>query len=291
MGARRASATTHLLNMMDRLCLHTMTNKPWSLEECCRHYAEAEIPHITVWRNVLEDLSLKEARHIIDDHGLSVTSLCRGGFFPSTDPDKRQAALDDNREAIEQAAALGAPLVVLVCGADPEQSLETSRSQIQEGIATLLPQAESQGVKLAIEPLHPMYAGDRSAINTLGQANTMAEALDSEWVGVAVDVYHLWWDPDLRQEILRCGQGGHLLAYHVCDWKTPTTDLLLDRGLMGEGCIPLQEIGSWVSEAGFRGPVEVEIFSSTYWDQDQADYLRRIVEAYQAHCQDGSPLI
>lgn len=261
-----------------------MTTKPWSLQECCEHYSEAKIPHITIWRNVLEDLPLEEAAKIIADHPLQVTSLCRGGFFPSVDEEKRRKAIEDNKQAIDQAAALGAPLVVLVCGADPAQPLETSRQQIQNGIAELIPYAQANGVKLGIEPLHPMYAGDRSAINMLAQANDMAEVLGSPWVGVAVDVYHLWWDPDLEKEIARCGAGGHLFAFHVCDWKTPTEDLLLDRGLMGEGCIPLKQIRQWVEATGFDGAIEVEIFSNHYWQEDQKDYLKRIVDAYQHYC-------
>ena len=261
-----------------------MTTKPWSLQQCCERYSAAGIPHITIWRNVLEDLALEEAARIVRDHPLSVTALCRGGFFPSADPNKRLESIIDNKRAIDQAAALGAPMVVLVCGADPQQSLIQSRHQIYDGISELLPYAEANGVKLAIEPLHPMYAGDRSAINTLSQANDMAEALGSDWVGIAVDVYHLWWDPDLEQEVERCGRHGNLLAFHVCDWKTPTNDLLLDRGLMGEGCIQLKQIRKWVEDAGFTGPSEVEIFSSIYWEQDQEDYLKRIVEAYRAHC-------
>ena len=134
---------------------------------------------------------------------------------------------------------------------------------------------------LAIEPLHPMYADTRSAINTLSQANDMAEALHSPWVGVAVDVYHLWWDPFLEKEIKRCGENGNLLAFHVCDWKVPTTDLLLDRGLMGEGCIPVKKIRSWVETTGFNGFNEVEIFSSKYWQQDQSQYLKKIITAYK----------
>lgn len=267
---------------LSKLCVHTMTTKPWSLQECCTEYARAGIGHITIWRNVLDDLPLSEAVKMVQDHPLSVTSLCRGGFFPSVDPHKRTEAIDDNKQAIEQAAALGAPLVVLVCGADPGQSLDTSRKQIQDGIAQLLPFAESHGVKLSIEPLHPMYAGDRSAVNTLAQANDMAEALDSPWVGVAVDVYHLWWDPDLEEEIARCGKHGNLHAFHICDWKTPTEDLLLDRGLMGEGCIPLRAIRDAVLATGFDGPDEVEIFSSRYWEMDQRDYLQKIISAYDA---------
>ena len=261
-----------------------MTTKPWSLQQCCQHYADAGITQVTIWRSLLEDLPLEEAVRIIRAHPLEVRSLCRGGFFPSIDPAKRAEAIEDNRRAIDQAAALGAPMVVLVCGADPGQDLATSRQQIRDGIAALLPYAAANEVKLAIEPLHPMYAGDRSAINTLGQANDLAEALDSEMVGVAVDVYHLWWDPNLEREIQRCGAGGNLLAFHVCDWKIPTNHLLLDRGLMGEGCIPLKTIRRWVEAAGFRGPNEVEIFSSLYWKQDQRDYLQRIVEAHREHC-------
>jgi sugar phosphate isomerase/epimerase len=190
-------------------------------------------------------------------------------------------AIDDNRKAIDEASELGAPLIVLVCGADPAQSLEDSRKQIRDGIEALIPEASAAGVKLAIEPLHPMYADTRSAINTLAQANEMAETLNSPWVGVAVDVYHLWWDPNLEQEIHRCGKNDHLLAFHVSDWKTPTTDFLNDRGLMGEGCIPLKKIRSWVEAAGFRGFIEVEIFSSEYWKRDQDKFLTDVISAYK----------
>jgi sugar phosphate isomerase/epimerase len=161
--------------------------------------------------------------------------------------------------------------------------LTEARRQIQDGIATLLPECAAAGVKLAIEPLHPMYADSRSAINTLGQANDMCEALASPQVGVAVDVYHLWWDPALEAEIARCGRLGKLLAYHVCDWRTPTEDLLLDRGLMGEGCIPLRQIRAWVEATGFRGFNEVEIFSNRHWSANQDEFLAKIVHAYRAH--------
>jgi sugar phosphate isomerase/epimerase len=261
-----------------------MTTKPWSLLECCQHFSAAGIQHITIWRNVLAELSLTEAAKMVQDHALQVTSLCRGGFFPSKNASKRREAIDDNKLAIDQAAAVGAPVVVLVCGADRGQTLVESRQQIQDGITELLPYAEANQVKLAIEPLHPMYADDRSAVNTLEQANAMAEALGSSWVGVALDVYHLWWDPNLQTEIQRCGKQGNLLAFHVCDWKTPTTDLVLDRGLMGEGCIDIQQIRSWVEATGFSGPNEVEIFSNIYWADDQKDYLKRIIEAYRQHC-------
>ncbi len=195
--------------------------------------------------------------------------------------EKRKAAIDENRRAIDEAFTLGTDKIVLVCGADPAQSLEDSRKQIHDGIAAIIPEAAAAGMRLAIEPLHPMFADTRSAINTLSQANDLAEMLNTPWVGVAVDVYHLWWDPELENEIRRCGRNNNLLAFHVCDWKSPTTDMLNDRGLMGEGCIPLKKIRSWVEEAGFKGFIEVEIFSNEYWKMDQSIFLERIVKAYK----------
>jgi sugar phosphate isomerase/epimerase len=275
--------TAQPITDFSRLCVHTITTKPWAIEEAAKNFCEAGIGGITVWRDTLEGRDIRQTGQLLRDLNLEIVSLCRGGFFPAPDAPGRQAALDDNRRAIDEAKALGAPLIVLVCGAVPGQPLAESRKQIQEGIAAVLPHAEAAGVKLAIEPLHPMYADSRSAVNTLGQANDMAEALNSPWVGVAVDVYHLWWDPALQQEIYRCGKGGHLLAYHICDWRTPTEDLLLDRGLMGEGCINLREIRSWVEETGFKGFNEVEVFSNRHWARDQHEFLADIKQAYLTH--------
>jgi sugar phosphate isomerase/epimerase len=271
------------LTDFSRLCVHTITTKPWPLEKAAREFAAAGVSGITVWRDTLAGKNIAQARRMLQDLNLEVVSLCRGGFFPAREPAKRQAAIDDNLKAIDEAAALGAPHVVLVCGAVPGQPLTESRKQIQEGIAACLEHAAAAGVKLAIEPLHPMYADDRSAVNTLAQANDMAEALNSPWVGIAVDVYHLWWDPDLENQIKRCGQNGNLTAFHICDWNTPTTDLLNDRGLMGEGCINVKEIRGWVEATGFSGYNEVEIFSNKFWTQDQHEFLAKIKEAYLNH--------
>ena len=265
---------------LSRLCVHTLTTKPWDIETCVKNYAATGIKGITIWRNVLENKNLTDVKKLLDDFDMEVVSLARGGFFPSVNLEKRELAIADNLFAIEQAAAVGAPSIVLVCGADPGQSPEKSREQIAEGIIRILPAAAQAGVKLSIEPLHPMYAGDRSAINTLRQANEMAEMIHSEWVGVAVDVYHLWWDPTLKAEIQRCAANNHLFAFHVCDWNVPTTDFLNDRGLMGDGCINVPEIRSWVEEAGFQGYNEVEIFSDKYWATDQHAYLEKIKYAY-----------
>ena len=263
-----------------RLCIHTITTKPWAIETSASKFAAAGVKGITVWRDTLEGRDIARTGQLMRDHGLSVVSLCRGGFFPAATAEGRAKALDDNRRAIAEARALGAPHIVLVCGAVPGQPLVESRKQILDGIAALLPECAAAGVKLAIEPLHPMYADSRSAVNTLGQANDMVAALQSPWVGVAVDVYHLWWDPALEQEIARSGRLSALLAYHVCDWRTPTTDLLLDRGLMGEGGIPLRQIRGWVEQTGFHGFNEVEVFSTRLWAMDQDEYLARIVKAY-----------
>lgn len=271
---------TSKITDFSKLCVHTLTTKPWDIETCVKNYSEAGIHGITIWRNVLENKNLTEVRSLLDDYGMEVVSLCRGGFFPSVDKARRAAAIDDNLHAIEQAAAVGAPLIVLVCGADGRQPLEKSREQIAEGILEILPAARSAGVKLAIEPLHPMYAGDRSAVNTIRQANDMAELINSSRVGVAVDVYHLWWDDTLKSEIKRCAANDHLFAFHVCDWNVPTLDFLNDRGLMGDGCINISEIRSWVEESGFNGFNEVEIFSDKFWATDQKAYLEKIKHAY-----------
>ena len=266
---------------LDRLCIHTITTKPWSIESAAKNYAAAEVRGITIWRDALVSRNIEQTGRLVRNHGLAIVSLCRGGFFPGKTASERQRALEDNRAAIREAHALGAPLIVLVCGAMPGQPLGESRKQILDGIAALLPECAAAGVKLAIEPLHPMYADTRSAVNTLAQANDMVEALNSPHVGVAVDVYHLWWDPALEQEIARCGRLKALSAFHVCDWRTPTIDLLNDRGLMGEGCIPLPQIRGWVEAAGFSGYHEVEVFSTRLWAMDQGEYLKQIVQAYK----------
>ncbi len=273
---------------MNRLSIHTMTVKPWSIDDCARHFPAAGVRGITVWRQHLEGCNTVLAGARLRDAGLEITSLCRGGFFPAKSPQSRQMALDDNLRAIEQAHDLGAPLIVLVCGAVPRQPLEESRRQIIDGIAAVLPAAKAAGIKLAIEPLHPMYADDRSAINTMAQAHAVCDALGSpDNLGIAVDVYHVWWDSELKEQIDHAGRTSRLHAFHICDWKTPTTDLLNDRGLMGEGCINIREISDWVDAAGFTGHREVEIFSNKYWAMDQHEWLDRIVKAYHKEVGQG----
>ena len=271
------------LNDLSRLCVHTITTKPWSIEEAARNFSANGVKGITVWRDALTGRNIKKTGEMLRQQNLTVVSLCRGGFFAGKELSRRLAAIDDNRKAIDEAFELGTRLIVLVCGADPSQSLEDSRNQIHDGIAAVLPDAKAAGIRLAVEPLHPMYADTRSAINTLSQANDLAETLNSHWVGVAVDVYHVWWDPRLEKEIERCGKNKKLFAFHICDWKSPTVDMLNDRGLMGEGCIPVRKIRTWVEAAGFNGFIEVEIFSDHYWKQDQSVFLKNIITAYKTH--------
>jgi len=268
------------LTDFSKLCIHTITTKPWDIETAINKYAAAGVKGITVWRQWLEGRDYVKTGAAIKDAGLRVVSLCRGGFFPAKEIKDRQAAIDDNKRAIDEAAAINAPHVVLVCGAEPKQPLEESRKQITNGIVACLEHARAADVKLAIEPLHPMYAGDRSAVNTLKQANDMCLQLNDPYVGVAVDVYHLWWDPELENEINRCGEMGKLLAFHICDWRTPTVDMLNDRGLMGEGCIDVRQIRGWVEQTGFNGFNEVEIFSDRWWAADQDEFLDEIKRAY-----------
>ena len=261
-----------------RLCVHTITTKPWPLDEAVRRYAAAGIKGITVWRDTLEGSDIAEAGRRIRDAGLDIVAFCRGGFFPGKTKTERMRAVENNLRCIDEAAELGAPLIALVCGAVPGIPLTEARKQIREGIASILPHAESNKIKLAVEPIHPMYADSRSAVNTMAQANAICDALPSPYLGVAVDVYHTWWDPDLEEEIHRCGS--RIFAFHISDWKTPTEDLLLDRGLMGEGCIPIRKIRGWVESSGFSGYNEVEIFSKQRWKTDQKVFLDRILEAY-----------
>jgi sugar phosphate isomerase/epimerase len=268
------------LTDLSRCAVHTQTNKSWTLRECIDHYSAAGIKGISVWRNVLEEIMLADAGKMLRDAGMAVPALVRGGFFVTKDASAKAAAAEVNRRCIEEAAAIGAEMIVLVVGAAVGVPLKDARKQVAEGMAAMLPQAQAAGVKLAIEPLHPMYAADRSCINRMAEARWVCEQLRNPLVGIAVDVYHVWWDPDLEAEIALAGRMKTLFGYHVCDWRPNTRHLLTDRGLMGEGCIDLRTIRAWVEATGFRGFNEVEIFSEAYWAMDQEAYLEKICGAY-----------
>lgn len=265
---------------LSKMAIHTMTTKSWSLAECCDKFAKIGAGGISVWRNVIEPIGMKEAGRIVRASGLKVPALVRGGFFPAFDAAKRASAIDDNKKCIDEAAAIGAEMVVLVVGAVPGMFLTEARKQITEGIGHCIEYAAANKVKLAIEPLHPMYAGDRSAINRMAEARHVCETLQSRWVGIACDVYHVWWDPDVEHEIALAGQQGTLFGFHVCDWRLNTRDLLNDRGLMGDGCINIPHLRACAEKAGFKGLNEVEIFSTEKWAMNQDDYLVQIRDAY-----------
>ena len=258
------------------LSLNTATvREKWSLREMIQGCARHGIRGISPWRDKLAQVGAKEAAKLIRDYGLTVTGLCRGGMFPAADRKGRQAALDDNLRAVEDAATLGARCLVLVAGGLPARSkdLPGAREMVRDGIGELLERARAAGVPLAIEPLHPMQAADRACINTLEQALDTCDAL-GEGIGVAVDAYHVWWDPKLAQQVARAGKE-RLLAYHICDWLVPTRDLLNDRGMMGDGVIDLPRLRGLMEGAGYAGFHEVEIFSKLdWWQRDPDEVLR-----------------
>jgi len=260
--------------------LNTATvRKQWNLAQCIEGCARHGFAGIAPWRDVLAEMGVNDAARQIRDAGLRVSGLCRGGMFPAGDAAGRAAALDDNRRAVDEAVAIGAECLVLVVGGLPEGSrnLADARAQVCDGIAATLDYARQASMPLAIEPLHPMYAADRACVNTLSQALDLCDAL-GPGLGVAVDVYHVWWDPDLAVQIARAG-AGRLLAFHLCDWLVPTRDLLLDRGMMGDGVIDLPLIRHHVEAAGFGGLYEVEIFSAgNWWTRDPDEVLNIIKE-------------
>ena len=265
------------------LSLNTATvSKQWTLAQCIDGCARHGIGGISPWRDRLHEMGVDAAARAIRDAGLGVSGLCRGGWYTAEGALTR-AVLDDNKRAVDEAAAIGAACLVMVVGGLPQGSkdIDAARAIVTEGLAHTLDYARSVGVKIAIEPLHPMYAADRACVNTTTQALDICDRL-GDGIGVALDVYHVWWDPDLAAQISRAGKD-RLLAFHVCDWKSPTEHILLDRGLMGEGCIPLRQIRGWVEDTGFDGYVEVEIFSERYWSQDQHDFLQQIQDAYLTH--------
>ena len=267
------------------LSLNTATvQAQWTLEQCIDGCARHGVGGIAPWRDKLAECGVERAAAMIRDAGLRVSGLCRGGMFPAATPAGRQAALDDNRKAIDDAATIGAECLILVVGGLPEGSKDIAgaRMQVRDGIDALLDHSRAAGVPVAIEPLHPMYAADRACVNTLKQANDLCDALGGG-VGVAVDVYHVWWDPDLEAEIARAGAAGRILGFHVCDWLVPTTDLLLDRGMMGDGAIDIPKIRGWVEAAGYSGTSEVEIFSKdNWWRRDADDVLTTCIERHQS---------
>jgi sugar phosphate isomerase/epimerase len=273
-----------------RLSLNQATVKYASLADALAVTSAAGIGAIGVWREPVAEVGLEKACRLVADSGLRVSSLCRGGFFTAADGEERRAALDENRRAIEETAALAAagapgsaPALVLVAGGLPAGSrdLAGARERARDAIGELAGDARAAGVVLTIEPMHPMFAADRGVVSTLGQALDIAEQFPAEAVGVVIDTYHVWWDPELPAQIARAGRGGRIASYQVGDWMTPlAADALLSRGHTGDGHIDLPAISALVEAAGYRGDVEVEIFNQAIWDDDPAAVARRTAEAF-----------
>ena len=261
------------------LAVHTFTNQPWSIHECIENYSRAGIGGISIWRETVAGQDLKKVRTHLTDSGLTPVSLVRGGFFTAIETADRKSAVAKNLEAISEAEALGLPMIVLVCGATLGQTPDENLEQIEEGIRELISAAEAANVKLAIEPLHPMYAADRSAVASLREANLLAQRISHPLVGIAVDTFHVWWETNLETEIRTCAENGHLFAFHICEFKPDFDHILLDRGLPGEGVNATPRILKMIREAGFTGLTEVEMFSRKYWAINQHEFLQKILNS------------
>jgi sugar phosphate isomerase/epimerase len=263
-----------------RLSLNTMTTKSWTLREAVEATAAAGLPAIGLWRDRVAEAGVDDASKIVRDNGLRVSSLCRGGFL--TGLDDGDAALADNRRAIDEAATLGARELVLVAGGVPDRDLPGARARLADRIAELVPYAAQRDVRLALEPLHPMFCADRAVISTLGQALELAAPHPAESVGVVVDTFHIWWDPDIAQRVVDAGAAGRISSYQICDWLVPMTpDPLVSRGMMGDGVIDFGAITAMVAAAGYTGDVEVEIFNEAVWATDGYLVLETMKSRYR----------
>jgi len=269
----------------DNLSINLATVRAqWTLPQAVEACARMGIRAVDPWRDQVAACGLDTAMRAIRDADLAVTGYCRGGTFTAPDAAGRQAAIDDNKRAIDEAAALGAECLVLVVGGLPQSSRDigAARAMVRDGLAALLPYAREAKIPLAIEPLHPMYAGDRACVNTLAQALDLCDQL-GDGAGVAIDTYHVWWDPELETQIARAGRDKRILAYHICDWLIPTRDLLLDRGMPGDGVIDLARIGAWIAAAGYGAFTEIEIFSRLdWWTRPGEEVLSTCIERFEA---------
>ncbi len=267
--------------MIDRLSFNQITSKHATLREsidaCVRH----GVKWIAPWRDRVQEAGVDESARMLRDAGLSVSSLCRGGFFPAATLTERQERIDDNHRAIDEAAAIGASVVVLVCGPAPDRDIDSARLMVADGIAAILEHARGANVRLGIEPLHPMFAADRSVIVTLAESLDLAAMFDREVAGVVIDVFHVWWDPELYGQIKRAA--GRILGFHVSDWAVPLPGIVTGRSMMGDGVIELRRIRKAVDATGYRGPIEVEIMNEKLWSQPMDATFEQMIRSYSEH--------
>lgn len=274
------------MNDLSRLSLNQETIKQWSLPELAKGCVKAGIGRVGLWRAPVQEYGIGSTARLFADAGLSVSSLCRGGFLTATDPAERARALDDNRAAVDEAAALSTDTLVLVSGGLPagKKDLRGARERIADALAELGPYAAERGVRLAIEPLHPMFASDRCVVSTLSQALDLAERFPAEQVGVVVDTYHVWWDDQAPAQIARAGAGGRIHSFQLADWITPLpAGVLVGRGQLGDGSVDFRVFRELVEAAGYDGPIEVEIFNESLWARDGSDVLAEVAARYLEH--------
>lgn len=272
---------------MDRLSLNQRTTERWTVEHAVEGCVRAGLGWIGLWREPVQALGVAASARLVAEAGLRVSSLCRGGFLTAFAGAARVAALDDNRRAIDEAAALGAECLVMVVGGLPAGSrdLAGARARVAEGVASLVPHAEAAGVRLALEPMHPLYCADRGVLSTLDQALEMAAPFAPSSVGVVVDTFHVWWDPSVEAAIARAE--GRIASFQVCDWITPfPADALLSRGMMGDGHIDFRHLRRLVEAAGYDGPIEVEIFNADLWATDPDEVVALMRKRYDDHVLD-----
>jgi sugar phosphate isomerase/epimerase len=285
---------------LSRCSLNTATVKHASLAQAVEAAADAGLGAVGLWRHQVQEAGAEKAARIVSDAGLRVSSLCRGGFLTAVDEAGVAAALEDNRRAIEEAAAVGTRELVFVVGGLPAMSapgqgprpdagpgdrdLVATRARVADRLADLAPVAAEHDVRIVLEPLHPMFAADRAVISTLGQALGLAAPFPAETVGVVVDTYHVWWDPELRESIARAGREGRIASYQVCDWALPlAAEPLNSRGHVGDGYVDFATISQWVAEAGYTGDVETEIFNEEIWAEDPAVTAATVGARYATH--------
>lgn len=263
---------------LSRLSFNQMTAGKATLREVVGACVKHGVEWIGPWRHAVGEDPAGAGR-LIRDAGLRVSSLCRGGMFPAATPEERRKRIEDNLLAIDEAAALGTDLLVLVNGPAPGRDIDGARQMVVDGIAAIVDHAEKCGVRLGVEPLHPMFAADRSVVVTMGEANDIAVRFDALLVGLVVDVYHIWWDPHVYAEIARAGE--RIFAFHVSDWIVPTPDMLMGRGVMGDGVIEISRLREAVEKAGYSGPIEVEIFNEALWAQPADDVVGVVARRFQ----------
>jgi sugar phosphate isomerase/epimerase len=280
-----------------RLSLNTATCKPYTLAECVAAAQAAGLGAVGPWRDRVQEAGAATAARIIADAGLRVSSLCRGGFITARDEDVAEQALTDNRLAIDEAATLGAHELVMVVGGlpaayglmgmshtpadDTDKNLVAARQRVADRIAQLVPYAQDKGVRLALEPMNPLFTADRGVLTTIGQCLDLATDYSPDAVGVVVDTYHVWWDPSLESSIRRAGHEGRISSYQICDWTLPlAANTLNSRGFPGDGYIDFPTITQWVVDAGYTGDIEVEIFNSDIWALPAADTIARMGAGY-----------